>query len=240
MPRYDAYVFDLYGTLVDIRTDEESPAAWAAFADDLRRRGAYAQPEWLRERYRTLCATEQRRVSAAQGTADEETEIDVLRVWRAMGLELGVSWDRETLLDVSWTFRRKTTLRLRLFDHAKEVLAALRGQGNTLVLLTNAQSSFTCPELRRLGISHAFDHVLISSECGVKKPSSAFFDRLWRLGLRPERSLMIGNDDRCDCRGAERAHMDSRYLRTEQSPPLSGPLPENCREIASLDAILQE
>ena len=30
--KYDAYCFDLYGTLIDIRTDESDPALWAALA----------------------------------------------------------------------------------------------------------------------------------------------------------------------------------------------------------------
>ena len=29
---YQNYLFDLYGTLVDIHTDEDSPAAWEALA----------------------------------------------------------------------------------------------------------------------------------------------------------------------------------------------------------------
>ena len=50
---------------------------------------------------------------------------------------------------------------------------------------------------------------------------------------------MIGNDDVCDCRGAAAAGMDSLYIFTEQSPPRSGLLPENCREITRLQQVTE-
>lgn len=40
MTRYDAVFFDLYGTLIDIRTDEWSQAAWEALRVALNDAGA--------------------------------------------------------------------------------------------------------------------------------------------------------------------------------------------------------
>ena len=94
------------------------------------------------------------------------------------------------------------------------------------------------PELASLGLLGAFDHVLISSEYGVRKPSPAFYGHLFAGGARADDFLMVGNDDRCDCHGASRAGIDSLYIDTEQSPPRTGPLPDNCREITSLHDIL--
>ena len=34
--QYDAFLFDLYGTLVDIHTDEEKEALWQACARELK------------------------------------------------------------------------------------------------------------------------------------------------------------------------------------------------------------
>ena len=47
--RYRHCIFDLYGTLVDIRTDERSPRLWARMAELYRRNGAACRPEELRE-----------------------------------------------------------------------------------------------------------------------------------------------------------------------------------------------
>ena len=47
--QYDNFLFDLYGTLVDIHTDEEKDALWEDCARELKRQGVTAQPEALWE-----------------------------------------------------------------------------------------------------------------------------------------------------------------------------------------------
>ena len=76
------------------------------------------------------------------------------------------------------------------------------------------------------------------SDAGVKKPSPAFFDLAVQAGAAPAGAVMIGNDDQCDCRGAERFGMHSLYLNTWQSPALTEALPPHCRRIPDLRAIL--
>ena len=49
--RYDTVLFDLYGTLVDIRTDEDDPEAWETLRDFLDEAGAhYDSADQLRHR----------------------------------------------------------------------------------------------------------------------------------------------------------------------------------------------
>ena len=227
---YDAYVFDLYGTLVDILTDEEDESLWSFFANHLHAHGIVIPDDELKSVYRFLCANEQAKADNALAEAHipGPAEIDVIQVWRQIGEQAGVNLSDAELSELSWTFRRLSTKKLRLYDGAESLLNNLRKNGKKVVLLTNAQASFTLPELTVLGLDHAFDQLLISSAAGVKKPSTVFFARLWDLGLIPQRSLMIGNDDVCDCWGAANVGMDSVYIRTDQSPPLSGPLPQNC------------
>ena len=110
--------------------------------------------------------------------------------------------------------------------------------GKKVILLTNAQSGFTRPELHLLGLDTAFDAIFISGDAGVKKPSPAFFGLLWQTGLRPEDSVMVGNDGRCDCRGAAEAGMDSFYIHTEQSPEDEPVLPKNCHRIRTLTDLI--
>ena len=237
---YDAYIFDLYGTLVDIRTDEEDAQLWASFAGYLCSYGIIIPTDTLKTVYRSLCRAEQakaeKRLTEARITGP--AEIDIACVWRQIGDQTGMRLSEKELSDLSWTFRRLSLKKLRLYDGAETVLKSLRENRKKVILLTNAQARFTLPELATLGLDHAFDHILISSTVGVKKPSPAFFARLWGLGLIPQRCLMIGNDDVCDCRGAADAGMDSMYIQTEQSPPLNGALPVNCRQIQTLTDIL--
>ncbi len=278
---YETFVFDLYGTLADIRTDEDDPARWRAFAAWLGQQGYRLEDALtLREAYRAACKDEEAAVRAREEAfgVPGPWEISLYGVWK--GIVARTDWLDENeramigkadpeaarreahrvqsgIEELLRTFRRMTTVRLGLYDGAAEVLRDLRARGRRVILLTNAQSQFTRPELEQLGLDGLFDRILISSEFRVKKPSPAFFAKLWETGrpgaprrsgsrteaggsgpCRPGTSLMIGNDDVCDCRGAAAAGMDSLYIRTEQSPEPVGPLPENCREIRSLREIL--
>lgn len=226
--RYPCWAFDLYGTLADIRTDEEEPAVWEQMALFLSLLGRPWKPAALRRAYRRACA------EAERALGDPLGEIDIVPVWMRLA-ETGAAEAERLALQ----FRALTIRRLRRFPKAKELTAALRRRGRTVVLLSNAQAAFTRPELRMLGLDGCFDAVFLSSECGVKKPSAAFFGRLRETGFAPADCVMVGNDDVCDCWGAADAGMDSIYLSTEQSPPLMGPLPENCRRVRGLGEILR-
>ena len=115
------------------------------------------------------------------------------------------------------------------------MLKRLKDAGKKVFLLSNAQALFTAPEISLLGLTPYFDGILLSSDAGVKKPDPAFYEMLLnRYHLDPKECLMTGNDDIADCHGAASAGIASRYVATRQSPNLSGPLPENCEEIAAI------
>ena len=78
---------------------------------------------------------------------------------------------------LAWTFRQASTSMLRLYPDALELLARLRSVGLHVVLVSNAQSCYTRPELAMLGLEYVFDRIVISSEIGVRKPSPAIFRR---------------------------------------------------------------
>ncbi|MBR6953625.1 MAG: HAD family hydrolase [Clostridia bacterium] len=236
---YRNCVFDLYGTLVDIHTDEEQPSLWSDFAVFLAGMGVAYAPDALRACYLRLCREESARCAArlqAHGIPGPE-EIDLLSVWRSLGDLAGLQITDTQAREISRWFRCRTTIRLRLFPGAADTLETLHRLGCRVWLLTNAQESFTLPELASLGLLKAFDHILISSSFGVRKPSPAFFGQLLAGGEDPSDFLMVGNDDGCDCRGAAQVGMDSLYIATEQSPPRCESLPRSCMEIADLREI---
>ncbi len=237
---YQNYVFDLYGTLVDIRTDEENPQLWAGFARYLNLLGMRVEESALRDRYLRLCMDRQERTDreGLRKGLEGPFEIDILKVWRTLGKESGRTLTRRQAEDISLVFRALSLQKLRTFPGAKELLQALRARGKKVYLLSNAQASFTMPELRLLGLDAAFDALFLSSDAGVKKPSPAFFRLLGQAGCVPEETVMVGNDLRCDCQGAADAGMDSYYIHTEQSPARGPALPRGCREIAALKDLL--
>ncbi len=217
MKQYEVYFFDLYGTLVDIHTDESKVGFWKRMAAYYTVHGAKYDAAALRADYRRLCAAETARLESAYPGA--AVEIDLLRVFRGLYEGRGISPDKALLADTAWSFRRASTTHLRAYAGAGELLDALRAAGKRLILLSNAQSCFTRPELTILGLEERFDHIYISSEVGFQKPDVRFFSApLGELNLNPADCLMIGNDPVCDVGGAASVGMDAVYLHSGLSP----------------------
>lgn len=223
MLKYEHFIFDLYGTLVDIRTDEDSPALWEGMAEHYRARNADYRPMELQDAYRRLVA-EAEGVSLRRDAHEGHPEIRIEKVFQKLYREKGVDADLAQAVRTGWYFRELSTEYIRLYDGAKELLESLRGQGGKVWLLSNAQSIFTSRELDSLDITGCFDGIYLSSDYGVKKPDRRFFDILLQeRGIRPDRAIMTGNDAVCDIQGGRKAGLAAFYIHSNISP--DGPLP---------------
>lgn len=224
--RYRHCIFDLYGTLVDIHTDEDGPGLWAAMADYYRNRGAAYGPDELRSAYRRLVEEAEKNGAPLRQDAHEaHPEIRLELVFQRLFREKGAEAELPRAIRAGRYFRALSTEYLRLYDGAKELLAALRDQDRSLWLLSNAQAIFTRWELDRLDLTDRFDGIYLSSDYGVKKPDRRFFDILLReQGIPPEQAVMIGNDGVCDIQGAQAVGLGTIYLRSNLSP--DEPLPQ--------------
>lgn len=235
--RYDTVCFDLYGTLVDIRTDEYDKAAWEklrAFLNDSGMGVHYVDQWFLRDLLEQSLIREQaraaERVRAAgiSDCADEDLEPDRAEGFRSLFAvaapqgRADAVWQAqadEMAARAAWEFRKATIRHIGLYPGAQELLRRLRRSGFTTVLVTNAQACYTAPELEMLGLDALFDQIVISSEESLKKPRPEIFQRaLARVGGVPERAVMVGNDERCDILGARAAGMDGVYICSGISP----------------------
>lgn len=241
---YKNYFFDLYGTLVDIRTDEWKPSLWRRTAEFYSLCGASYTAAEIRGCYHALCAEETEMLAAAHPELGREgVEIELRNVFRRLFEEKGISVSVTQVDDTALLFRLLSFSRKpRLMKSVKKTLSGLRQRGARLYLLSNAQSCFTIPELRQLALlDGVFDGIFLSSDFGSKKPAPDFFHTaLAQTGLSASEVLMVGNDPNADIRGADRVGMESRYIHTWQSPPRGSALPESCREILSLEELLKE
>ncbi len=218
--RHDVFIFDLYGTLVDIHTDENQPSLWRRMAGFTARAGARYEAKELRAAWLRLAAAEEARLSARdRGLPGACPEIDLARVFAALYAEKGVAAGDALIAETAWFFRQASTTHLRLYAGARELLDGLRAAGRRVFLLSNAQSLFTRPELELLGLADAFDGVYLSSEAGCKKPDPRFFRLLLeREELEAADCLMIGNDPLCDGEGARTVGMEAFVIRSALSP----------------------
>ena len=236
----ETYIFDLYGTLVDIHTDESMPVLWRRMALLLSLQGASYAPEELKRVYH-LAVEEQieRRAAQLPGIRKDYVEPDILLVFKSLYTKKGVAVSNDTVQDVALFFRTLSLRHLAVYPGAVSVLRTLRARGKGVYLLSNAQAAFTITELRKLGLLPLFDGIVISSDVGTKKPDRAIFEHiLSQYSLRPETCLMIGNDGEADMQGAASVGMAERYIHTNQSPDRQQPLPEGCLEIRNLRELL--
>lgn len=212
MNEYRNYIFDLYGTLVDIRTDEAGRRLWRLSALYYSEHGAGYSASELRSGYLRLCAEEQSK------SPDPNYEIELRRVFERLYLEKGVSADERLIADTAVFFRLTSTKKLRLYPWVKPIFKRIKQGGSGIFLLSNAQACFTLPELTALGIADSFDGMTISSDMGVKKPGRGIMEGLIeRFGIDPSSCLMVGNDQHTDMEIARVFEMDGLYLQTETS-----------------------
>ena len=217
---YETCIFDLYGTLVDIRTDENKKELWNRLALFYAFYGADYTPDELHLAYD--CLTKE--MSAGKGGIRKDThetypEIKIEEVFRALFQEKGVDADEVLARHAGQFFRILSMEHLKLYDGTEEMLSAIRKRGKKIYLLSNAQQIFTEYEMNALKITPHFDGIFISSEHGCKKPDTEFFEKLIRTcNIDRKGAVMIGNDGVCDIEGAKKAELATVYIRTEISP----------------------
>lgn len=212
---YRNYIFDLYGTLVDIHTDEEKYVVWEKLCFIYGYYGAIYSPEELKKAYKNLVDCKE-----SMGDSHEAyPEIRIELVFEELFLVKGVQPEPGLAIYTGQFFRALTTEYIRLYEGVAEMLETLVRRGKRIYLLSNAQRIFTEYELHMLDIAKYFDGILISSSCGVKKPDQRFFRFLLdKYHLDYKECIMIGNDAQTDIAGAEEVGMDSFYIHSNISP----------------------
>jgi putative hydrolase of the HAD superfamily len=222
--KYQNCLFDLYGTLVDIRTDEDAPSLWKVMAEYYRERGASYRPGELRDAYSHEIRCAEGAASSTPDAHEAHPEIQIEYVFQRLFQARGGNASLEQAIQAGRQFRKLSTVYIRLYDGAVEMLQTLREQGCGVYLLSNAQGIFTRMELDQLGLTPLFDKIYLSSDYGVKKPDRRFFDLLLQTeGIAPDSAVMIGNDGACDIAGGRAAGLATLYVRSNISP--QEPLP---------------
>lgn len=223
--RYQDCIFDLYGTLVDIHTDEERPQLWEDLSAWYREHGAPYAPEELQEAYIRTVRQMERGTSLRNDAHEAHPEIQLEFVFQALYRQKGIDAGLDLAVRTGERFRKESLDYIRLYDGAVELLKALRANGQRIWLLSNAQRIFTAYELKTLGIEPLFDGIYLSSDYGCKKPDRRFFDILLKeREIAVENAVMTGNDGVCDIQGAREAGLSTVYIRSNISP--EEPLPE--------------
>lgn len=219
--KYTDLIFDLYGTLVDIHT-EENALVWEKTALYFGYYNAHYTPDGLRAAFQAALA--EREAKAGQ-SYECFPDIPFEQVMAQLFRQRGITENADALgANAAQLFRISSTEYIRLYPHALEALAQLRQAGCRLWLLSNAQRIFTEYELRHLGLGDQLDGIYISSDYGCRKPDRRFYEALLsEQKLDVQNCLMIGNDRQTDIAGAKAMGMATLYMHTALTPADQAP-----------------
>lgn len=202
----EAVLFDLYGTLLDIRTDEHQPELWQTLARYLRYQGLSADAERLRMNFTEMADREQR-------DSDEQyPETDVKGIFGNIVQDLGCLQPESLSTDVSKLFRTLSIVHMELFDDTLPALQTLRTRFK-VGLVSDAQRVFLEPEIQMTGLAPLLDVVIISTDHGYHKPDPRLFaSALSLLQIDSQSAVYIGDSVRRDICGAENANIPAVLL----------------------------
>ena len=214
--KYTDLIFDLYGTLVDIHT-EENALVWEKTALYFGFYGAHYTGEELKTAFR---AAMNRREAQAGQSYECFPDIPFEQVLAELFRDKGIAENADTLgINAAQLFRICSIDYIRLYPNVLDALEKLREKGYRLWLLSNAQRVFTAYELCHLGLGEQLDGIYISSDYGCRKPDVRFYNALLtEQKLAVKKCLMIGNDRETDIAGAKAAGLDTLYMHTNLTP----------------------
>ena len=224
--KYTDLIFDLYGTLVDIHTDEND-IVWEKTALYFGYYGAHYTGAGLKAAFE---AAMQRREAKAGQNYECFPDIPFEKVLTELFEAKGITQNADALgVNAAQLFRIAATEYIRLYPGVLEALALLRKKGYRLWLLSNAQQIFTAYELRHLGLGDQLDGIYLSSDYGCRKPDARFYNALLtEQNLHVKTCLMIGNDRETDIAGAKKIGMDTLYMHTNLTPADQSPADPAC------------
>lgn len=209
--RYKNYIFDLYGTLIDIHTDENQQELWDFMSKYLEDNfETTVTSEVLRKDYRIICTEEEQKLAEQNGSKHPEIKIE--NVWQRL---IGKDVTIEEMRKLCNTFREKSRDKLVRYDGVAELLNRIKADGGKIYLLSNAQRLFTEKELEDTDLVNYFDDIFISSDLGIKKPDGNFMEALIeKHKLVKSECVMVGNEVLADCGVAAAAGVDVIYINS--------------------------
>lgn len=221
---YETYVFDLYGTLVDIHTDENDMYVWEKMALFYGYYNAHYTAKELKLSYGELVKGKEANLKSTleqdpKYAHEASPEIEITEVFLELFSKKGVEVDEALAVHVGQFFRVLTTEYVRVYEGTIDMLEDLKERGKKIYLLSNAQRIFTEYEMHVLDIAKYFDGILISSDFKTKKPDKRFFDILLeKYQMNPETTLFVGNDSKTDIKGAKTVNFSTYYVKSNISP----------------------
>lgn len=204
-------LFDIYGTLIDIHTNEHKDEVFENLSRFLEYRRIFVRGKVLKELFFSEVNLQFAR------SRERFPEVDITQAFERVLRGQSQACDRFSALLTTQLYRSLTRERLTLFDDTFWTLTEFRKRYR-MGIVTDAQRVFCKPELRALRIEEFFDTIVISSDYGFRKPDPRLFHiALASLDAKASESVYIGNKFETDIVGAKNANLSAAVL-IHQSP----------------------
>ena len=206
-------LFDLYGTVIDIETDESLEEIYRSISHFLTYHGIYLHRWEVRDRYYEIMKQQK------EERDEKYPEIDVEAIWNSFLKQKGIGAHlarRKLALILAKIYRAISRKRLQLYPDVKSVLDALRPTYR-LALVSDAQPCYALPEMKAVGLEGYFDPIIISANYGFRKPDTRLIGKaLDSMKLTPAEVVYVGNDMYRDVYGARRLGIKTIFVDSNQ------------------------
>jgi putative hydrolase of the HAD superfamily len=222
-----AVIFDIYGTLIDIETDERDWYTYLNLAKYLGYRGldlSADEVKWFYfEKIRNMI----------ENSKETYPEINVRQIWYDILREhenpqhYRLKLDKGTFVrDIVVLHRALTRKKFRLYNESYNILKTLKNKYR-IGIVSDCQYDYAIPETKMLGILPFFDVFIISGDYGFRKPDKRLFKEcLSKLKVSPHETVFIGDNAFRDISGAKSVGMKTILVmsrRESKDPNLPKP-----------------
>jgi putative hydrolase of the HAD superfamily len=149
-------------------------------------------------------------------------ELKWKRMYRAM-LDFKIA-DEELSKDLSLQFLEILPTKKEVFPHCFEVLSYLKEKNYELHLITNGFEKVQNAKLQNSGLHAFFDKMITSESSNSLKPKPEIFDyAMQTTGANINESIMIGDNQHADIKGALDYGMDAVFVNHINEPLKTSP-----------------
>jgi putative hydrolase of the HAD superfamily len=208
--KYKNIFFDLYGTLIDIKTDDYRPEIFYHIVYYLNYEGIRIEKEFFQPRF------EENIKHQLAISLEKYPDVDIKKAFFETILSFGYNVCDYILDTIMKIYRSLSLVEFKVFDDVHKVLSSLKKDFN-LGLISDAQTLFLYKEIGILSLDSYFSSITHSSVLGFRKPDERIFKiALDKHNAKANESIYIGDSIKRDI-GSKKAGMTFMLIRRGES-----------------------
>lgn len=211
-------IFDVNGTLTDIRTNEWNDEVYRVIGNFLSYQGILLDPDVIKYFY--FQGIKKQRAAGV----DRYPEYDAIEIFSEIIAQHSTDFTRALSTAkleqlprlLAEAHRAASRFRLKLYPGVEQTLRQLH-QKYALAVISDAQTAYAVPELNAVGLSGYFDPIVVSGDFGYRKPDRRLFkSAMGAMKMEPSELVFVGNDMYHDVYGAQRLGIRTIFFKSNQ------------------------